>query len=128
MILLILLLLLTSASAQHCHRNGTNGCETCRHYLYLHNGTCVDECPNGYVERRPSWVFSWKREIGRTCEKSGTFAVQAWGSSDHGGNASSVSQYLTSGVQTIFSTTFAFAALKTVHSKILQVLVCMGLS
>jgi hypothetical protein len=112
MLNVLLILLVTSATAlQHCHRNGTSGCVTCRHNWYLHNGTCLETCPTGYVERRPSWVFEWKREIGRTCAQNRSLGVVAWGHSSYGGNASSVD--LSSGVQTIFSTQYAFAALKT---------------
>ena len=102
--------LASACAISQCQWNSADGCKTCRHNLYLHNGNCLETCPDGYVERRPSWAFSWKRrEVGRTCEKSGEFAVKAWGDSSFGGSDPG----LTSRVAMIFSNYYAFAALKT---------------
>ena len=103
------LVAVTIVNGNQCQWNSPEGCKRCRHNLYLHNGTCVSACPEGFVEQRPLWVFSWKREIGRTCQLKSDGSVKAWGSSRHGGS----DPELTSGVVTIFSKYKAFAALKS---------------
>jgi hypothetical protein len=99
------------SQTSYCQWKAATGeCEQCLHNRYLHNGTCVEKCPTDYVERRPNWVLYWKREIGGRCVYKGNFVVvKAWGQNDYGGSDPSLS----SGVLTIFSNRYAFAALKS---------------
>ena len=55
---------------EHCHHCDTDGktCFKCRHNLYLYNGTCVEQCPENYVEERRGWVFTYGRMIGNKCK------------------------------------------------------------
>ena len=52
--------------------------------MYLFNGTCVENCPVGYVDRHPNWVFSGGRMVGNTCEKKQSYALNV-GHGDNGG-------------------------------------------
>ena len=72
-ILLLLLFIIIIVSAvyanqSYCQWKVNGNCKICTFNLYLLNGNCVKSCPSGYVERRPNWVLSWKREIGGKCE------------------------------------------------------------
>ena len=57
MLLLVIFIGIVAAYTDNCHEHcihcsATDGttCKLCRHNLYLHNGTCIEACPNGYKE------------------------------------------------------------------------------
>ena len=96
-----------------CQWNSPEGCKRCQHNLYLHDGTCVSTCPDGFKEQRPLSYrqLSCQNAIGRSCMAIiSDYAVKkVWGDSSNGGSDPG----LTSGVVTIFSNWYAFAALKS---------------
>ena len=74
---------------QYCDDDG-NTCLTCRHHMYLYDGTCVDECPNNYIEIQPNWVFDFGHMIGKKCElplNSEHKFMVAWGDPGKGGSS-----------------------------------------
>ena len=110
-LLLLLIIIIVSAvyaNQSYCQWKVNGNCKICTFNLYLLNGNCVKSCPNGYVERRPNLVLSWKREIGGKCEiKRALGIAPTWGDSDYGGSgAPSSGTYVN-----IFSTSGAFAAM-----------------
>ena len=106
--LLAVLVLAVVSGTNYCMWSENGVCEQCSYNLFLHNGSCVDTCPDGYQKKRPSWVHYWQHEIGSECSHNGKFTIQAWGDLSYGGsNAPTDSGYVN-----IFSTYLAFAGLK----------------
>ena len=77
-----------AACHEHCQwcNETSNMCKECRHNLFLFNGTCVEECPDGYYEKVLSWDRTFGRMVGNICNKiyENTFVV-GWGVDQYGG-------------------------------------------
>ena len=51
---------------EYCHRCDYDGvtCLECLHNMFLHNGTCVETCPQNFVENeRDGWSMDGRLEI-----------------------------------------------------------------
>ena len=110
-----------SAIHEHCTQYDDDGstCLKCRHNMYLHDGTCVEECPSTYVAKRRNWVFDYGRMVGNRCElplNSENKFLVAWGHSSRGGTLPTSIASLKN-ITTIFSTVGAFAALTNAGEK-----------
>ena len=68
----ILFTSINAACHEHCQwcNETSNICKECRHNLFLYNGTCVEECPDGYYENVSPWDRTWNRMVGNICDKS----------------------------------------------------------
>eukprot|EP00943_MAST-04B_sp_MAST-4B-sp1_P008708 g8708.t1 len=96
---------------EHCQWCDDGVCKQCRHNLHLYNGTCVIECPDGYIAERPNWVRNFGRMIGRRCRQvfKNAFIVP-WGHSSYGAAVPSHVQRIN--VKSIVSTLMAFAVIR----------------
>ena len=94
----------------YCQWRDSNGiCKQCILNKYLHEGTCVSKCPEGYISRQPNKMYGWRRYIGAVCQvKQNYQIVSTWGNSNYGGSNPNIPSNITN----IFSTDYAFAALK----------------
>jgi hypothetical protein len=103
---------------EHCQWCERNVCNTCRHNLYLYNGTCVDECPANYIPIPKNWNFRFGRMIGNKCELPLSIEntkMVGWGDAEKGANIP-LDIASSGNIKAIFSNEYAFAALTTEHS------------
>ena len=78
--LIIVLTALAVASAQnYCMWEVDGQCKQCSYNRYLHNGTCVEACPDNFVSKRPNHDKSWSREVGGVCNYRSNRLGAAWG-------------------------------------------------
>ena len=95
---------------QHCDIDGKT-CLECRHNMYLHNGTCIHQCPDGYVHHQRNWVRSNGRMVGNKCVLNLVNSViTGWGMNFKGAYVPAEIQFSTQ-VKTIVASWQAFAAL-----------------